>query len=356
MAIKVMHYYTYPENSGGPLTYIKNIMNSKYFPHVEFKACFQGKPISQVRPKDIKRIVEEIKAFSPDILQVHGVQSEGVLGVFVGKRAGVPKILMTVHGIQIDAQNISSIKKSFFKYIAEPYALRNSDAVYCVCDAMASREFIKNNSKKLLPTIHNFITDDFVNKEICEDSFKDSTSKTIVVTVGRVSVDKGMVELEKCIRSTKNTDVQYWIIGSGDYEEKMKFNLSNEIKQNKVVFWGQQENVKMFLNKADVFLFLSHHENLSIALLEAASQKCCCIVTSVGGNTEIVSHEIDGLIVPPCDPNSAKQALEAVLDDKARCSKFGEEISKKIRVNFDEKTFSTKLNSVYLNLLERKNK
>ena len=25
-SMKVMHYYTYPENSGGPLTYIKNII------------------------------------------------------------------------------------------------------------------------------------------------------------------------------------------------------------------------------------------------------------------------------------------------------------------------------------------
>ena len=346
--MKVMHYYTYPENAGGPLTYIKNITESEYLTEIEFSVCYQGKPASQIKKTDIKRIISDIKSFSPDILHIHGVQSEGFIGVYVGKKAKVPRILMTVHGLQIDAQNISTTKKMLFKYLIEPYALRNSQAVYCVCEEMTRRPFIKKHSKKLLPTIHNFITDKFLGMQTRDVG--DKTDKIIVATVGRVSFDKGMYELEEVIRSDTNDDVQYWVIGSGDYEDKMKANLSSQIKSSKVVFWGQQKEVKAFVAKADIFLFLSHHENLSIALLEAASQNCCCIATNVGGNPEVISSGIDGILIPPMDAKSALHSLNEVIKDKEYRQKLSKNLYNKILSEYGEKMFSERLLTVYSNM------
>lgn len=349
MPIRVMHYYTYPENSGGPITYIKNIMESKYFPDVTFDVCYQGKAASQLRGLDIKRIIEEIECFSPDILHVHGVQSEGLIGVYAGKKAKVPKILMTVHGIQIDTQNMNPLKKMLFQYVVEPYALHNSDAVYCVCDAMSQNPFIKKHSKNTLPTIQNFITDSFMDA-YADDENLVSNDKIIVATVGRVSFDKGMQELEQCIIKDEKPNVQYWIIGSGDYEETMKKNLSKYVETKKVVFWGQQKDIKPFLHRIDVFLFLSHHENLSIALLEAASQKCCCIATDVGGNSEVIQNGVDGILVPVFDTEAAINALKLVIEDVKYRKQLGETSANKIKFEFGEKIFSEKLYSVYLNL------
>lgn len=347
--MKVMHYYTYPKNAGGPLTYIENILGNERFSQIEFSVCYQGKAASQIKRHDIKRMIYEIRAFSPDILHVHGVQSEGLLGVYVGKKARVTKILMTVHGLQTDAQNIGAFKKFIFKHFFEPYALRNSDGVYCVCEEMAKRPFVKKHSKNLLPTIHNFITDKFMNKQTKAINI-DATGKTIIVTVGRVSYDKGMLELEKVIMTDNNTNVQYWIVGSGEYEESMKQNLSNQISSGKVVFWGQQEDVKVFLEKADIFLFLSHHENLSIALLEAASQNCCCIATDVGGTPEVISNGVDGLLVPAMDAEAASKALQTVVDDVQYRQKLGQKLHDKILVEFGEEKFGERLLAVYSNL------
>ena len=96
--MKVMHYYTYPENSGGPLSYIKNIVHSEYLVDIEFAECYQMKPFSALKSADFKRIVKEIKFFSPDILHIHGLQSEGFVGLCAAKKSGV-KALMTVHGV-----------------------------------------------------------------------------------------------------------------------------------------------------------------------------------------------------------------------------------------------------------------
>ena len=109
--MKVMHYYTYPENSGGPLSYINNIISSEYLKDIQFSACYQMKPFSALKYRDFRRIANEIKEFNPDILHIHGLQSEGFVGLLAGRKAKVKKILMTVHGIQIDAQDIGNFKR-----------------------------------------------------------------------------------------------------------------------------------------------------------------------------------------------------------------------------------------------------
>ena len=351
--MKVMHYYTYPENAGGPLTYIKNILESNFFKDIEFAVCYQNRPASKIRKKDIKRIINEIKSFSPDILHIHGVQSEGFIGTYVGKKAKVPHILMTVHGLQIDAQNISVIKKMIFKHFIEPYALKNVEAVYCVCDKMTERQFIKKYSRNLLPTIHNFISDKFLNMPIKNNINK--ANKIIITTVSRISFDKGMYELEEIIRRYNNDNIQYWIIGTGEYENAMKKNLSMQIDSGKVIFWGHQPNVKSFLAKSDIFLFLSHHENLSIALLEAASQKCCCIATDVGGNSEIITNNTEGILIPPMDTSLAIKSLKKVIKDKDHRLKLGENLYKKITYEYSENLFGKKLLSLYLDICEQRN-
>ena len=349
MPLKVMHYYTYPENAGGPLTYIKNIVGSTYFDGVTFSTCYQGKAASAITRADRARIVQEIRDFAPDVLHVHGVQSEGFLGVTLGRRARVPKILMTVHGLQIDAQNISRKKRALFRYVIEPYALRHSDAVYCVCDEMAHRPFVKKHAHRLLPTLHNFITDRFLDGA-CAPIEGVAEDTVVVATVGRVSYDKGMEELEQLILADNHENVQFWIIGSGEYETTMREHLADRIGEGRVVFWGQRANVKDYLARADIFLFLSHHENLSIALLEAASMGACPIATAVGGNPEVVTDGENGLLVPSMDSTAAARALSRLLDDSDYRAQLSHAAMNTVRERFGERLFAQRLLAIYENL------
>lgn len=350
--MKVMHYYTYPENSGGPLSYIKNIISSEYFKSVEFGTCYQMKPFSALKLKDLKRIVNEIKAFSPDILHVHGLQSEGFIGLLAGKKAKVKKILMTVHGIQIDAQDIGFVKRAIFGKLIEPYTLKKSDAVYCVCKAMEKREFIQKHTRNLLPTLYNFIPDRFLNKTECDFPIPEHANKTVIVSVGRITLDKGMKELEYCVLNDNSDTTQYWIVGDGEYKEKMQQNLANQIKDKKVIFFGFQRNVKPFFEHADIFLFPTYHENLSISLLEAASQKCCPVVTDVGGNPEVVENGISGITFKAQSPDAALNALKKVVENPEDKEEYSKAIYKKVYEEFSESCFGGKLLKIYNDLIQ----
>ena len=348
--MKVMHYYTYPENSGGPLSYIKNIVSCEYLKDIEFAECYQMKPFSSLRYNDFKRIVNEIKTFGPDILHIHGVQSEGFIGLLAGKKAKV-KTLITVHGIQIDAQDMGSLKKALFKHIIEPITLKKADAVFCVCKAMENRHFIQKHTTNLLPTLYNFIPDKFVDSKSCEVILPVHSDKTVITYVGRVTQEKGMKEFEYCVENDDSDNTQYWVVGDGEYKETMEKNLEKQRLDNKVFFFGNQTDVKPFLKDSDVFLFPTYHENLSIALLEAASQKCCCLVSRVGGNPEVVEDSVSGLTFSAQNPEETLATLKKVINDCELRKKYSLMLYNRITDMFSEKVFAQKLLKIYDDLL-----
>jgi hypothetical protein len=154
---KILHYYSSSTQIGGPLTYINTILNSELNKVYEFNTCYQ-----MIAPKGINipllnRMREQIKDFAPDVLHVHGLQSEGLYGLVGGRLAGCKRILVTVHGLASDTVEMNAIKKILYKHIVEPFTLRNIDFVYCVCNYASNRPIIKKNARKLLNTIHTGI-------------------------------------------------------------------------------------------------------------------------------------------------------------------------------------------------------
>ena len=105
--------------------------------------------------------------------------------------------------------------------------------------------------------------------------------------------------------------------------------------------------MRAILEKSDIFLFPTYHENLSIALLEAASQKCCCVVSDVGGNPEVVQNGVSGVTFPSSNPEATLKTLNNVIEDSVLRKKYAENIYERVCSDFSEKTFADKLLQIY---------
>ncbi len=78
-----------------------------------------------------------------------------------------------------------------------------------------------------------------------------------------------------------------------------------------MLFLGKQDRVHEKLGLADLFLLPSDLESFGLAALEAMACEVPVIATNVGGLPEVVTHGIDGYLVPPRDvEGAAKYALE----------------------------------------------
>src|SRR3546814_10605927 len=72
-----------------------------------------------------------------------------------------------------------------------------------------------------------------------------------------------------------------------------------------------------------MFAMSSISEGYSIALLEACACALPIAATRVGANAEIVADDVNGLVVPPSDPEALAAAIGQLLGDPGRASAMG---------------------------------
>ena len=58
-------------------------------------------------------------------------------------------------------------------------------------------------------------------------------------------------------------------------------------------------------------------------IIEAFARGRAVVATDVGGIPDLVTHEVEGLLVPPADPTALAAALERVLADRELAERMG---------------------------------
>ena len=84
----------------------------------------------------------------------------------------------------------------------------------------------------------------------------------------------------------------------------------------------------------DLVLLPSRGEGLSQSLLEAMALGKPVIASAAAGNLDLVTPEVDGLLVAPLDPEAWAAAIGRLLDDAALASRFGAAARRKARESF----------------------
>jgi glycosyltransferase involved in cell wall biosynthesis len=353
---KVLHYYSSSTQIGGPLTYINTILNSDLEKTYSFDACFQMMAPGGINIPLLDRMRRQIKLAAPDLLHVHGLQSEGLYGLMAGRLAGCKRILVTVHGLASDTVEMNPVKRVLYRQVVEPYTLRHVDYVYCVCDYATNRPIIRKNARKLLHTIHTGIVPAFPSRERCQvrKELGISESKFVGIIVSRIVKDKGYEELADAIgRLYRNGEdrVRFCIVGEGGYAAELNRKLHREISAGYVKLCGRREDVVDLLFSSDFFLLPSWHENFPISLLEAGQAGLPAITTPVGGIPEIVEHGRTGLLVSVNNPRMLAEAICQLVDHSTRISWMGGNMKERIETSFSLNSMVNKIQDTYSEIL-----
>lgn len=349
----VAMYYSFSDKIGGPLTYINTLMNSELKEEVDFRTLFQNKAPKGINLSLLREMVRQLKEMKPDIVHVHGVQSEGFYGVLAARLAGCRRIVLTVHGFAFDDSHCKGVKHFLYYHFVEPYAIRHADKVYCVCEFAANRDIVRQNIKNTnCGTIYNPVpvlkpehTRAEVRKElgIADDD-------VVFAFSGRVTKEKGLdiiAQTVELLRKRNVTSYRVVIIGDGGYMQTFKEQTSAAIADGNVILIGRSDHVADYLFASDVFLFPSYHENLSIALLEAGSAGLPCIVYDAGGNAEIVKNEQTGFVVKEQNPEKYADCMEMMIRDSAKRTEMGVKIREDIHERFSLKVICKQVQEVY---------
>jgi glycosyltransferase involved in cell wall biosynthesis len=92
---------------------------------------------------------------------------------------------------------------------------------------------------------------------------------------------------------------------------------------DQVEVWGWQNDMPSALAKADIFCLPSYREGVPNALLEACACGLPIVTTDVPGCRDVVTHGVNGLLVPPQDAQALADALEMLLNDPVLRDRMG---------------------------------
>lgn len=115
---------------------------------------------------------------------------------------------------------------------------------------------------------------------------------------------------------------------------------------------GHVDDMATLYASVDIVVLPSYYrEGLPKSLIEAAACGLPLITTDMPGCREIVTHEVDGLLIPPRDPWALTAAIARLLDSAALRSRLGEAARTKALARFDERIVIQRTQSVYRELL-----
>jgi len=135
---------------------------------------------------------------------------------------------------------------------------------------------------ELNPNIHLLAGEPKINKRLT------------LVTVSRISREKGFERMLKVSEKLKGIDYVWHIVGSGydkSYEEQIK-----KIAPKEWVFHGKLDNPYPFIKNADFLLQLSDYEAFGFVLLEALVLGTTVITTDYSSASEMINNK-NGYII-----------------------------------------------------------
>jgi len=133
--------------------------------------------------------------------------------------------------------------------------------------------------------------------------------RPIALFMGRFARYKGIADLLDAWEGLPETDALLVLVGTTATDKSIK---APPAGRNVLVRDWTTAAVD-YLHAADVFVYPSHADGMSNALLEALACGLALVVTRLGSTEELVSNGYDALVVEPHDPAGLAAALERVL-------------------------------------------
>lgn len=177
----------------------------------------------------------------------------------------------------------------------------------------------------------------------------------VVGAIGRLTWQKGF---EYLIRAwpqvcAQVSNARLFILGDGELEGELKTLADHLGITDTCVFTGFEPNVPAALAGMDVFVLPSIIEGLPMVLLEAMAAGKPVAASRIVGSLEVVTENVDGLLVEPGDADSLAAVLIRLLQSPDLVARLGAAAQCTVRQQFTVERMTQETDALYKQLLAR---
>jgi glycosyltransferase involved in cell wall biosynthesis len=252
----------------------------------------------------------------PDVIHNHMYRAE-----LVGTRAAIalgevghrrPYIVSTVHSSRVRSEEDREMLR-----VLTPAM----DQLIAVSKMIEDKLVAEGRTTAPITRIYNGVDlSRYERVEACctlPDEYGMEPGSQIVGVVARLEPEKGHPTLLEAwplvLRAVP--DAYLLIVGEGSRREALEAQTRDLRIAHRVVFTGRRDDVPSVTAALDVAVLPSYREAQGLSILEALALSRPVVASNVGGIPEMITDAVNGILVPPHDPDALAAAIIRLLRD-----------------------------------------
>lgn len=264
------------------------------------------------------KLVDMVKLYKIQLLHVHYAIPHAYAGYMAKqmlKDEGIDiPMVTTLHGTDITLVGSHPFYKS-----AVTFSINKSDFVTSVSESLKQDTLKLFNIKNEIQVIPNFIELEKNHEDAsisCRRSVMAKSNQRILTHISNFRKVKRIPDvIEIFYKIQQKLDVKLMMVGDGPEKEEAE-NLCEKLGiTNKVIFFGNSNEVDQILSYTDLFLLPSETESFGLAALEAMAWGVPVISSNSGGLPEVNFEGVSGYLGNVGDTDDMAAKAISILED-----------------------------------------
>ena len=315
-------------------------------------------PLFHYQPYELalsSKLVDMVKLYKIDLLHVHYAIPHAYAGYMAKqmlKAEGIKiPMVTTLHGT-----DITLVGNHPFYKPAVSFSINKSDVVTSVSQNLKDETYKLFNIKREIHVIPNFIELDKIkiySTIACHRSVMANANEKIITHISNFRKVKRIPDIiEIFYKIQQQIPSKLMMVGDGP-EKEVAENLCQKLGiSDKVIFFGNSNEIDKILSYTDLFLLPSETESFGLAALEAMAWGVPVISSNSGGLPEVNFEGVSGYLSDVGNADEMAQNAIKILKDDTILAKFKEN-ALSVAKRFDIKNIVPLYEEVYKEALSK---